>query len=723
VKQISTPKQIFLYVAPFPALAFFKIWAGSGQTPSNLLIVAFAMFLYCALTILIALRLDKPTYFDWAIGTYFAIASCLLFFWPILSEAFFINYSVTGIYMCLFAAAFVPPLLGKAPFTYHYAKKYTPEEAWGNPIFVRINLIMTYVWAGIFGLCIAPSLYPSIVTRAFIPLALILGFGVPFNFRFPDYYLRRLGLPSLAEQRRMAQEIATREESNLSLESLPTSAWEAISRMPEAFNAGAAGDLSATIGFIVTGSETFEACLNIHDGICTLEQTLLRKPDLLIRTPAEVWLGITRRELDGQEAFMKNAYTAQGNLGILIRMSMLFSGPASTKKDEDKAQGLDQRDNNQATREKVHATKLFTQRKENTMKVLAINSSPRGEGQSKTELMLNHLVKGMREAGADVEVVELRKKKVNNCIGCFTCWTKTPGMCIHKDDMTNELFPKWLESDLVVYATPLYHYTVNAAMKAFIERTLPVLQPFFEDREGRTSHPLRKELPKAIFLSVAGFPEDTVFDQLSSWVNFIFGRSDRLVAEIYRPAAESMNMPVFKEKAGDIFDATTQAGREIVESMKISPEIMARITQDFIEDKEAFAKIGNLMWKTCIAEGVTPKELREKGLIPRPDSVETFTLLISMGFNPEAAGDTEATMQFHFSGERHGSCYFRIENGRIHAEMGEIDNPDLTIKTPFEVWMDIMTGKADGQQMFMEGKYKVNGDLSLLLQMNKLFRR
>ena len=78
------------------------------------------------------------------------------------------------------------------------------------------------------------------------------------------------------------------------------------------------------------------------------------------------------------------------------------------------------------------------------MKVLAINSSPRGDGQSKTELMLNHLVKGMREAGAEVEVVELRKRKVNNCIGCFTCWTKTPGVCIHKDDMTKELYPKWL---------------------------------------------------------------------------------------------------------------------------------------------------------------------------------------------------------------------------------------------------------------------------------------
>ena len=43
----------------------------------------------------------------------------------------------------------------------------------------------------------------------------------------------------------------------------------------------------------------------------------------------------------------------------------------------------------------------------------------------------------------------------------------------------------------------------------------------------------------------------------------------------------------------------------------------------------------------------------------------------------------------------------------------------LTIKTPFDVWMDIMTGKADGQQMFMEQKYTVTGDIGLMIQLFK----
>jgi len=353
------------------------------------------------------------------------------------------------------------------------------------------------------------------------------------------------------------------------------------------------------------------------------------------------------------------------------------------------------------------------------MNVLAVNSSPRGEGQSKTELLLKHLVQGMRESGAEVEMVDLRKKTIRYCSGCFTCWTKTPGLCIHQDDMTRELFPKWLASDLVVYASPLYHYTINAAMKAFIERTLPVLQPFLEQHNGTTHHPLRQTLPKAVFLSVAGFPERGVFDQLSSWVQFIFGRRGNLVAEIYRPAAESLLY--LGEKARTIFEATQQAGREIVRDLRVSPETMSQITRDFIEDKESFFTMGNLFWKTCLAEKVTPKEFAEKGLMPRPDSLETFMILMPMGFKPEASQGLTAVIQFHFSGEVEGHCYFRIENSQLTAVKGKAKKPDLTIESPFEVWMDIMTGKADGQQMFMEQKYKVMGDLSLLLRLNQLF--
>ena len=62
-----------------------------------------------------------------------------------------------------------------------------------------------------------------------------------------------------------------------------------------------------------------------------------------------------------------------------------------------------------------------------------------------------------------------------------------------------------------------------------------------------------------------------------------------------------------------------------------------------------------------------------------------------------------------------------IENGRIEARQGISEKPDLVVQSPFNIWLDIMTGKADGQQMFMEQKYEATGDLSLLMRMKKLF--
>ena len=146
------------------------------------------------------------------------------------------------------------------------------------------------------------------------------------------------------------------------------------------------------------------------------------------------------------------------------------------------------------------------------MQILTINSSPRAGAGSRTELMLNHLVRGMRESGADVHTVNLREKTVKPCLGCFTCWTTTPGSCIQMDDMTRELLPRLLKSDLVVYATPIYYHTMNSLMSIFRERMLPILQPFIKRRDGKSSFVMRHKMPPAVWLAVAGLPEQSEFE-------------------------------------------------------------------------------------------------------------------------------------------------------------------------------------------------------------------
>ncbi len=127
------------------------------------------------------------------------------------------------------------------------------------------------------------------------------------------------------------------------------------------------------------------------------------------------------------------------------------------------------------------------------------------------------------------------------------------------------------------------------------------------------------------------------------------------------------------------------------------------------------------MWQTCIAEGITPREFGKQSVMPRPDSINSFIEMMKLGFNAGSANGLEAKIQFNFSSEIQGSCFLSIADGSINGQQGNSNQPDLSVNTPFEVWMDIITGKADGQQMFLEQKYAVEGDVALLMQMEQLF--
>jgi multimeric flavodoxin WrbA len=354
------------------------------------------------------------------------------------------------------------------------------------------------------------------------------------------------------------------------------------------------------------------------------------------------------------------------------------------------------------------------------MKVLALNSSLRGDGQSRTELMLTHLVKGMREAGAEVEMVNLRDKKIQYCIGCYTCSTKTPGQCALKDDMSQELYPKWLESDICIYGTPLFHWTVNAPMKAFIERTWPSKEPFFvQGVDGKWTHPNRRETPAAVILSVAGFAEEWIFDELSHYAHFLFGRSNKLIAEIYRPGAMAMTQ-LGSDKLIDILSATEQAGRELAADRKIAPETLARIKQP-IAEPATVARMANMFWETCISEGIIPKTFEKKGLAPRPQSIEDYLMVMQAGFITAGARDAKATLQFIFSGQVDGTCFLSVQNGRLETATEMAAQADLVINAPFERWMDVIAGRIQGIQAFMDGSCRATGDLVLLGKIDQWF--
>jgi multimeric flavodoxin WrbA len=98
--------------------------------------------------------------------------------------------------------------------------------------------------------------------------------------------------------------------------------------------------------------------------------------------------------------------------------------------------------------------------------VLVISASPRKGGNSDT--LCDQFVLGAKDSGNHTEKIFLREKKIGYCIACDHCH-KNNGVCSQKDDMT-EILNKMIESDVILMATPVYFYTMDAQMKTLIDR-------------------------------------------------------------------------------------------------------------------------------------------------------------------------------------------------------------------------------------------------------------
>lgn len=99
-------------------------------------------------------------------------------------------------------------------------------------------------------------------------------------------------------------------------------------------------------------------------------------------------------------------------------------------------------------------------------KVLIISGSPRKQGNS--DLLCDEFARGAREAGHQVEKVRVAELKIGYCRACYYC-AKHDGVCAIKDDMA-VLLAKIQAADVVVWASPVYFYSIDAQLKAVIDR-------------------------------------------------------------------------------------------------------------------------------------------------------------------------------------------------------------------------------------------------------------
>ncbi len=230
-------------------------------------------------------------------------------------------------------------------------------------------------------------------------------------------------------------------------------------------------------------------------------------------------------------------------------------------------------------------------------KVLAVNGSPRME-KGTTEMILAPFLKGMSEAGAEVETVYTSLMRIKPCdCGDTGCWYKHPSECRHKDDM-RALFPRLKEADILVLATPVY-VPLPGDMQGFLNRLCPLLDPVLEFRERRTRAHLRKDvrIKKMALVSTGGWWEKENFDTVTRIVEDLAATmSVEYAGAVLRPHVSMVQRDGgLTEEGGEVLRAVERAGHELIADGAMKQETLDSISRPLVSEETYRRRLNRLV--------------------------------------------------------------------------------------------------------------------------------
>ncbi|MGD9031335.1 MAG: NAD(P)H-dependent oxidoreductase [Desulfobacteraceae bacterium] len=382
--------------------------------------------------------------------------------------------------------------------------------------------------------------------------------------------------------------------------------------------------------------------------------------------------------------------------------------------------------------------------------IVAVNGSPHA-GIGNTSLMIEMLRDPLSREGFDLKVINLSEHEIEYCTGCAFCLEK--GNCWIDDDHKS-ITKKLLAADGIILASPVYVMNVPGQMKTFIDRCLalghkprPTWRPGLavSVSAGLAETQVVQYLA-AVLRPFGAFPVGT-FTAIATGIGEFLGkeaveaRAMDLAGDLTRAIKEKRRYPVTDQDLrfylfmGDLVkrykDTIMKHDHKHWEKHGLHDGFESYVQQKTVE--VAFdSKVREAWIKGMIAEREEKKRAKEvkvkKEQAPAagPKAAKTCKELfriMPLGFKPDAAEGLSATYQFQVSGSEDFVAYLQIEEGKCTFHEGQADSPSVVIKTPADVWLAIAKGEMNGQQAFMSGKYKVEGDLSLLMKLSQLFGR
>ena len=381
--------------------------------------------------------------------------------------------------------------------------------------------------------------------------------------------------------------------------------------------------------------------------------------------------------------------------------------------------------------------------------VVALNGSPRPDI-SNTGQIIEMLRQPLAEEGFDLEVINLAEHEIRFCQGDAWCLAK--GRCWQKDDWKG-IAARLLEAQAVVLGCPVYIMNVPAQMKVFLDRSLPLgHKPRPDWKPGLTvvASAGLAEIEVAAYLDrclklFGAFPLGSLTAMGSGGPGEFVGkehlvlRATDLAKDLARAVKEKRRMPAnendlrFYHFMGDLVTRSRKFMEDDYlhwEKLGLFDGFGSYVKQEMSQSPTSDPELTRAWIKTVI-DRETAKHKGETKMTDQKDgpqgakaarSCKELITHMPSALNAEAAAGLTADLQFEISGDEEFTAYLHLEDGKAVYNEGPSPNPTLTIKSPADVWLAVSRGELNGQQAFMSGQFKAEGDFGLLMQLNNLFK-
>ena len=349
------------------------------------------------------------------------------------------------------------------------------------------------------------------------------------------------------------------------------------------------------------------------------------------------------------------------------------------------------------------------------MKILAINGSPKGK-RSNTWCLTSAFLEGITvkeessgSSPTEIETLNIGSLNIKPCLGCFSCWSKTPGECCIRDDMQG-VINKILWADVVVWSFPLYYFGLPGQLKTLIDRQLPMSLPFMSTETESGGHPSRYDMSgkRTVVISTCGFyTAQGNYDCVTNLYDRLCGKGG--YTAIFCGQGELFRVKELSERTDEYLSWVKKAGQEFA-SGGITGETRGKLDRNLFP-RDVFEAMADASWgvgESGEKEDPSLVFTRQMAALYRKESWQEHDVVLDMNY-------TDIGKVYRITLGQRGS---RVE---VEPEDGSADGFTTRINTPFDVWRSIASGEIAGDEALMKHLYSVEGDFDLMMHWDDFF--